>query len=162
MIDAHSFLKDKLKAEKRKHHDAKTLYEHLSNVEKILRICDCDESVCLAGLFHSIYGTEFYKNKPTDDRKLIKEIIGERAEKLVWIFCNAKRPFCWFFGQVIPLKDGSFVRVDNKMMKDLHMIEGANLLEQHDGLHEIVAFSSWQESPADISVARKIIDVPEA
>ena len=123
-------------------HSNKNFYEHLCNVEDILKICKCEEYVCLSGLYHSIYGTNFFDASLNVQRKKIKEIIGDKAENLVWIFCNAKRPFCWFCGNNIALQDGSFVTVDNKTLHDLQMIEGANLLEQKCGTDLIVSFTA--------------------
>jgi len=95
--DPHEFIKYKLSADTHVR-DGRNLYEHLCNVEKILKICGCDDSVCLAGLFHSVYGTSKWRHESIRDRELVRSIIGERAEHLVWIFSNAKRPFVdyWF------------------------------------------------------------------
>jgi hypothetical protein len=123
-------------------HGNRTFYEHLCNVEDILKLCRVDKDVCLAGLYHSIYGTNYFQLKTTDNRDAIKTVIGERAEYLVWIFCNAQRPFCWFCGNKIVLTDGSFVLVDNKTLHDLQMIEGANLLEQQCGADIITSFAA--------------------
>jgi hypothetical protein len=146
--DPHEFIKYKLSADTHVR-DGRNLYEHLCNVEKILKICGCDDSVCLAGLFHSVYGTSKWRHESIRDRELVRSIIGERAEHLVWIFSNAKRPFCWLFGENIPMTDGSFARVDRDTLHDLHMIEGANLLEQQGGLVEILSFASMQ-SPEEL------------
>jgi hypothetical protein len=123
-------------------HTGRSFYEHLCNVEDILKICKCEDYVCLAGLYHSIYGTNYFNANLDTSREKIKEIIGDKAENLAWIFCNAKRPFCWFCGNHIVLQDGSHISVDNKTLHDLQMIESANLLEQHLGADLIVSFSS--------------------
>lgn len=123
-------------------HSGRTLYDHLCSVEEILKICRCEEAVCLAGLYHSVYGTNIFTHVTTTDREKIREIIGERAEFLAWIFCNANRPFCWFCGNHIVLRDGSFVIVDEKTLHDLQMIEGANLLEQKCGADLIATFTA--------------------
>ena len=123
-------------------HSGRTLYEHLCKVEEILRICRCEEEICLAGLYHSVYGTNAFTVITTTDRDKVKEIIGERAEFLAWLFCNAQRPFCWFCGNNIVLIDGSSVFVDDKTLHDLQMIEGANLLEQKCGADLITIFTA--------------------
>lgn len=123
-------------------HSGRTFYEHLCNVEDILKICRASEDAQLAGLYHSIYGTNFFQVQTTNDREKIKSVIGERAEYLAWLFCNARRPFCWFCGNNIVFIDGSSVNVDNRTLFDLQMIEGANLLDQQCGADLIVAFSS--------------------
>ena len=126
-------------------HSDRTLLEHLINVEKILRICQCSDSVCKAGLIHSVYGTEFFTVVTTTDREAVKKIAGERAEYLAWIFCNAMRPFCWFTNLRIPLRDGTFIEIDKETRKDLQMIEGANLLEQQLGFEILVSMASQNE-----------------
>lgn len=123
-------------------HSGKTFYEHLINVEQILRICRCKETVCLAGLFHSIYGTTFFLNRTVSNREEVKKIIGEKAEFLVWLFCNAQRPFCWFCGRHFVLRNGGSVLVDADTQHALQMIEGANLLEQQCKLDQIVSFAT--------------------
>ena len=40
-----------------------------------------------AGLFHSIYGTAVFHHQTTADRGVIKSVIGEKAERLVYLFC---------------------------------------------------------------------------
>ena len=47
--------------------------------------------MCDAGLFHSIYGTEGFQGftLPFDRRDDIRALIGDRAERLVWVFCVA-------------------------------------------------------------------------
>jgi len=132
LFNAITFLKDNLKADTIPHTD-RTLFDHLCNVEKILRICRCEEYVCLAGLYHSVYGTSAFKNKLISDRKNIKEVIGNDAEKLVWIFCSIKRPVCWNHGTKLRLLDNKRVlNVSEKTLHDLHMIESANLIDQRN------------------------------
>jgi hypothetical protein len=123
-------------------HSNRTLYDHLCNVEAILKICRCTDSVSTAGLIHSVYGTEFFKTVTTTDRDTVKSVVGERAEYLAWLFCNAMRPFCWFTGNHIPLRNGSHITVDSQTLKDLQMIEGANLLDQQMGIEVLVSIGS--------------------
>ncbi|CAB4144541.1 hypothetical protein UFOVP456_48 [uncultured Caudovirales phage] len=120
-------------------HSGRTFVDHLHGVEDILRLCRCSETVCNAGLFHSIYGTTFFDAGIKVSRDDVVGVIGKEAEYLSWLFCNANRPFCWFCGNKIAMRDGSHVLVDNKTLHDLQMIEGANLLEQQCGADMIVA-----------------------
>jgi hypothetical protein len=111
-------------------HSGRTLYQHLCNVEDILRICRMDDDVCLAGLYHSIYGTNYYGIKTTNDRELIKSIIGEKAEYLVFLFCNADRPNCWGKGaNQFKFFDGSYVNINNDVFEKLKFIDKVNHLE---------------------------------
>eukprot|EP01050_Picozoa_sp_SAG11_P016502 SAG11_NODE_2258_length_3613_cov_1.480364_1_plen_271_part_00 len=69
--------------------------DHLTGVESILRAWGCPEDVCLAGLFHSIYGTESFQafSLPCDDehRSRVRTLIGARAEFLAYINCVMER-----------------------------------------------------------------------
>lgn len=126
-------------------HTGRSFYEHLCNTEDILRIARLPKEVQLAGLFHSIYGTSFFKSNINIDRTIIKDIIGEYAEYLVWIFCNANRPFCWFFNNTIPFIDGNSIEISDEVLFHLRMIESANLIDQQTGANLITAFSHNKE-----------------
>jgi len=70
-----------------KHLD-KTLFEHLWGTYSILKERAKPEYLCLAGLFHSVYETEYFKLDAPYSRTEVKELIGEQAENLVYEFCN--------------------------------------------------------------------------
>jgi len=67
--------------------------QHLSGVQAILRKWGAAEHVCSAGLLHSIYGTEGFQGfkLPLDKRPVIRQLLGEKSERLVWIFCMVDR-----------------------------------------------------------------------
>lgn len=67
-------------------HYNKTLFQHLVNVYNKLRKWECDEDLCYAGLFHSIYGNEYFTKKIETDRSVIKNLIGPKSESLVYQF----------------------------------------------------------------------------
>jgi hypothetical protein len=67
------------------HHD-KNLFQHLVNVYNKLRKWKCEEDICYAGLFHSIYGNEYFQQETESNRDVIKELIGDKAEGLVHLF----------------------------------------------------------------------------
>ena len=67
-------------------HYKKNLFQHLVNVYNKLREWRCEEDVCYAGLFHSIYGNEHFKEQIEKDRIVIKNLIGEKAENLVYLY----------------------------------------------------------------------------
>jgi hypothetical protein len=106
-------------------HSGKTFFEHLYNTACILENEKYTEDVCNAGLFHSIYGTEFYKfNDPDITRKCIRDMIGDYSESLVYEFCS--------------LQDRKTTLIENKKNYDLNFrndlikIEIANLKEQNN------------------------------
>ena len=65
-----------------------TLFDHLWGTYSILKKQNKPEYLCLAGLFHSIYATEYFKFNTTYTRNEVKDLIGEQAEILVYEFCN--------------------------------------------------------------------------
>lgn len=67
--------------------------EHLKGVQAVLRYWDAPDHLTKAGLFHSIYGTEGFQGfaLPLTERNAIRSLIGERAEKLAFIFCMVDR-----------------------------------------------------------------------
>jgi len=69
-------------------HSKRTLFDHLVGTHNLLRSWRAADSVCLAGLFHSVYGTEGFHATLAGipDRKIIIEIIGREAEALAWLF----------------------------------------------------------------------------
>ncbi len=72
------------------HHQGKrTLLEHLCGTYKLLHEWHNTPSVCVAGLFHSIYGTEYYTTRSADlsQRAMIRDHIGRDAEELAYLFC---------------------------------------------------------------------------
>ena len=66
---------------------------HLIGVYRDLKEWDCAEHVVLAGLFHSIYGTETFQrfSLPLEKRDEIRALIGEEAERLAYINCALTR-----------------------------------------------------------------------
>jgi len=69
-------------------HLDKTLFDHLWSTYSILKQQGKPEYLCLAGLFHSVYETEYFKFDTPYTRNEVKELIGEQAENLVYEFCN--------------------------------------------------------------------------
>lgn len=66
---------------------------HLIGVYRDLKEWGCEEHVYLAGLFHSIYGTEAFQgfSIPISRRQEIRDMIGERAEHLAYVNCALTR-----------------------------------------------------------------------
>jgi len=74
-------------------HSEQGLFDHLLGTRQLLIEWGARPVVCDAGLFHSIYGTEHYG--PTaiapSRRAEVRQLIGEEAEKLAWLFCVMRR-----------------------------------------------------------------------
>jgi hypothetical protein len=72
-------------------HSGQSFFDHLYNTFLILKSQNLPEDICIAGLFHSIYGTEFYKPNLGINESEIEELIGSRANHLVKCFSENNR-----------------------------------------------------------------------
>jgi Domain of unknown function (DUF6817) len=106
-------------------HSGREFYEHLRGVYDILAERGNPEYVCLAGLFHSIYGTNSFKTgampRTPEGRLWVAKQIGDEAEALVFIFCTVDRPRAFV---------NNTGKWNARTLRDLLEIEFANLTEQ--------------------------------
>lgn len=74
-------------------HTEKTYLAHAIGVHNDLKQWGCDEDMCRAGLFHSIYGTAKFQKftLPLDRRGELQGMIGERSEQLCYLNCAMDR-----------------------------------------------------------------------
>ena len=97
-------------------HANQTLLEHLIGVYKLLKSWNVPEYIQDAGLFHSVYGTSYFKPVMLIDREVVKNIIGIHAEALVFIFCFLPQP-----------REQEISNIKNEQVKqDLLLIHRAN------------------------------------
>ena len=74
-------------------HTQKNYLGHLLAVYRFMKDAGCDEDVCRAGMFHSIYGTEKFQGfkLPLEQRDDIRKLVGDRAERLAYLNCAMDR-----------------------------------------------------------------------
>src|SRR5437763_9565593 len=74
-------------------HTKKTYLGHLVAVYHLMQTHGCSEDACRAGMFHSLYGTERFQGfkLPLEKRSEIRELIGDRAERLAYLNCAMDR-----------------------------------------------------------------------
>lgn len=74
-------------------HTEKTYLAHLVNVYRLMEDEGCTPELCAAGMFHSIYGTEKFQGfkLELDQRDIVRQLIGERAERLGYLNCAMDR-----------------------------------------------------------------------
>jgi hypothetical protein len=74
-------------------HTNEVFLAHLIGVYRDLQTWGCDEDLCRAGLFHSIYGTERFQrfSLPLERRGDVRQLIGDRAERLAYLNCVMDR-----------------------------------------------------------------------
>jgi hypothetical protein len=119
-------------------HGQTTLLSHLKGTYEILTKWNCDQEVCMAGLCHSIYGTESFLKTPAtlDNRKYVQDLIGDEAERLTYLFGAHKKESLWKnldrdknFNIVDRFLDKE-ITLSNQELSDLITITLANWLEQ--------------------------------
>lgn len=120
-------------------HTDRSLMDHLIGTGEILRQWDCDVDVCVAGVFHSIYGTNAFVRSCMDknDRDRLRNMIGKRAERLAFLFCVSNRPAAFLPAvharQLVNRYTGEVMKVPSTVVRQLLEIECANLIEQRTG-----------------------------
>lgn len=75
-------------------HSGRTLLAHLQGTHRLLGAWGNPPDVALAGMFHSVYGTNAFRHVTValPQRDEVRELIGEAAEALAYIFCSIDRP----------------------------------------------------------------------
>lgn len=81
-------------------HSGATLFHHLLGTYRLLKSWGCDEDLCVAGLYHSIYGTPAYPDGPLPKsrRGELSNVIGVRAEEIVYQFSDMNWPLMFANG----------------------------------------------------------------
>ena len=118
-------------------HSEVGLFDHLLGTRRLLVEWKARPALCDAGLFHSVYSTDQYELKaiPLSMRDEVRQLIGDEAESLVWLFCMMRRETLYqnlhknsdlsvqhrLTGEWIPLTEGQF--------HDLITMSFANCLE---------------------------------
>lgn len=138
-------------------HSNRSLIEHLIGTFNFLKAWGNSDALCLAGLFHSIYGTKSYQLKAValEERASIKSVIGGKAEAIAYLFGISDRTS--FFEGLLKghtlLKNrhtNEIINIDTQEAKDLLEVEVANLMDQYEYIsltqfsESILAFSQLQ------------------
>jgi hypothetical protein len=74
-------------------HTRNNFLAHLIGVYRYMEARGCTKELSRAGMFHSIYGTESFQGfkLPLERRPEVRELIGERAERLAYLNCAMDR-----------------------------------------------------------------------
>ncbi len=127
-------------------HTQKSYLAHGIGVYRDLKAWGCDEELCQAGLFHSIYGTQIFQGftLPVDRRGQLQEMIGKRAEWLAYINCFMDRET--FDAQVLDQKEMHPIkhRVTGEVMTVL-AADFEDLVRMHlcDWLEQVGRSKNW-------------------
>ena len=136
MNPSHSALLDELGAH-RTSHSRRTLLDHLQGTQDLLEEWVNPPVVCVAGLFHSVYGTYIFDQQSADFsmRQRIRDIVGTHAERLIYAFCvSDRRSFYEHLGEpccrLPDIVHDSHVELDGADLTALIEIEVANVVDQ--------------------------------
>ena len=127
-------------------HTEGSFLEHLIAVYHDLKKWGCDEDLCRAGMFHSIYGTEKFQKfaLPISRRDEVRQLIGERAERLAYINCAMDRAT---FDRAVERGTGPYVIADRltKQSFELSDDEFDDLCRMHlcDWLEQVPRSQQW-------------------
>lgn len=64
---------------------------HLIGTRRLLNTWGCRPALCDAGLFHSVYGTEYFELARAPERDEVVATIGTEAERIAWLWCAVRR-----------------------------------------------------------------------
>jgi hypothetical protein len=98
-------------------HSEKTYLAHAIGVHNDLKEWGCSEDVCRGGMFHSIYGTQKFQSftLPLERRPELRELIGERPERLAYLNCMMDRDS---FDRAAKQADGPY-RIIQRVTKEV-------------------------------------------
>jgi hypothetical protein len=118
-------------------HSRRTLLAHLQGTHDLLVEWGNPPAVCVAGLFHSVYGTYIFDRQCADVsmRGTIRDAIGADAERLVYVFCvTDRRCFYEHLGasrfRLRDIVHDCDLDLDGDSLAALIEIEVANVLDQ--------------------------------
>ena len=118
-------------------HPSGTLLEHLRGTYEQLERWGCSEDLCRAGLYHSVYGTEYFQKRtvPLEARDEVRSAIGDRAEEIAYLYCALSRQSLYRnldMGAPYSVKgrDAREMPISLTQLADLMTLDLANRLEQ--------------------------------
>jgi hypothetical protein len=113
-------------------HTETHLLDHLVQTYAVLASWGCPEYLCRAGLFHSIYGTEFFTETtlPLTERGRVRDVIGADAERIAYLWGIVHRESIYANEDfIVNREDGSRIPVTRQDIADLWTLDLANALE---------------------------------
>jgi xanthine dehydrogenase iron-sulfur cluster and FAD-binding subunit A len=104
---------------------------HLVGTRRLLASWGERPALCDAGLFHSVYGTEYFEPDRTPARAAVKAIVGEEAERIAWLWCAIRRDTIDGARRTVQLRrDDSTEPLTTKEVVDLATLWAADTVEQ--------------------------------
>ncbi len=123
-------------------HSGRSLLHHLLGTMNQLSIWEASETLCIAGLVHSVYGTECFQGSIIDRqmRDRVRQEVGSEAEQLAYLFgVMVNASFFAALEGVPPYElrnrlNGQPIAIDEEQLTDLCLLHLANWFEQRPRL----------------------------
>jgi hypothetical protein len=148
------------------HDEDRLLYDHLLGTCDILSSWGCSADICLAGLCHSLYGTESFEPVPIVSRGDLRKAIGQSAETLVYLYSRVRWDSFWDSieksnqrGKFWRLRSrsGDSFRVSSPQLRALIYLALGNALEQWSGKRSALFVQLELVSPARLKGIIRIL-----
>ncbi|PZN82697.1 MAG: hypothetical protein DM484_05995 [Candidatus Methylumidiphilus alinenensis] len=138
-------------------HSGATLLDHLIGVAALLRNWGCDDTLCRAGLFHSVYGTATFQHRlyAEWERAAVRAAIGEAAEAIVWLFSVVRFSEVYRYqgevGYAVHRRDAcTELTLSLDEVAALNTVALANSFEQADGPFNPGDIFEWRQAFAKL------------
>lgn len=105
---------------------------HLVGTRRVLAQWESRSALCDAGLFHSAYGTEYFTVETPASRNELRQLIGDEAEQIVWLWCTIVRDTIEFDqpAGAIDRFVGDQIELDEQTLTDIATLWAADTVEQ--------------------------------
>ncbi|KAJ3689174.1 hypothetical protein LUZ61_018338 [Rhynchospora tenuis] len=131
-------------------HKHSTFFSHLFDIYRILKLWRTPDSVARCGLFHSAYSNSYVNLAifdPGTSRSHARSLIGEEAERLVYLFCVVPR-------QQLIHDDLLFHYSDSDLKEHLALSENSVKEAKEKGIFD--ADQAWRKKVQDLLPAEGI------
>jgi hypothetical protein len=135
---------------------------HLLGTRRVLASWGERAALCDAGLFHSVYGTEYFQPDRTAERADVVAVIGQEAERIAWLWCAIRRDTLDPAHRTVQLRDDDVAEpLTAAEVRDVATLWAADTVEQigrmtpdehafSNGLRSVVGAAS---APAQSAIA---------
>jgi hypothetical protein len=103
---------------------------HLLGTRRLLAAWGERPALCDAGLFHSVYGTEYFQPEQSASRDDVIAIIGSEAERIAWLWCTIRRDTLDAERNAVEMRDGSSEPLTPAEVRDIATLWAADTVEQ--------------------------------
>jgi uncharacterized protein DUF6817 len=104
---------------------------HLAGTRRLLASWGERDALCDAGLFHSVYGTEYFELRRSPERADVVAMIGAEAERIAWLWCAIRRNTIDVARGTAQLRDDNTVEaLTSSEVADLATLWAADTVEQ--------------------------------